>query len=70
MRWTHGEAIRQSGEYGEEVYEAFRRFHDDRFAAFSTLLRCTFDEALGAFADKSIDVLHIDGYHTFDAVDA
>jgi hypothetical protein len=58
----------QSGEYGEEVYEAFRRFHDDRFAAFSTLLRCTFDEALGAFVDKSIDVLHIDGYHAFEAV--
>ena len=58
----------QSGEYGEEVYDEFRRFHDDRFAAFSTLLRCTFDEALGAFAEKSIDVLHIDGYHSFGAV--
>ena len=53
----------QSGEYGEEVYEAIRRFHDDRFAAFSTLMRCTFDEALGRFPDKSIDVLHFDGHY-------
>jgi hypothetical protein len=56
-----------AGEYDEEVFQEFQRFHDERFATFSTLLRCSFDEALGKIADTSIDLLHIDGLHTFDA---
>jgi hypothetical protein len=58
----------QSGAYGEEVYSELREFHDGRYAAFSTLLRCTFDDALARFSDGSVDVLHIDGLHTYDAV--
>jgi len=57
-----------SGEYEEEVYLQFRDFHDERYGAFSQLLRCTFDDALGMFADRSIDLLHIDGFHTYEAV--
>ena len=37
----------QTGHYGEEVYLDFRRFHDEHYGAFSELVRCTFDEALG-----------------------
>jgi O-antigen biosynthesis protein len=58
----------QAGEYGEEVYEEFRRFHDERFGAFSTLMRRTFDEALETISDGSVDLLHVDGLHTFEAV--
>jgi SAM-dependent methyltransferase len=54
--------------YDESVYDAFRAAHDFRYAYFSTLVRSTFDEALNRFVDGSIDLLHIDGLHTYDAV--
>ncbi len=57
-----------AGHYGDVVFEALRRFHDARYAGFSELLRCTFEEARPHFADGSIDLLHIDGFHTYDAV--
>src|SRR5262245_11943503 len=57
-----------SGYYGEEVYSDLRRFHESRYGAFSELLRCTFDGALPYIADGSVDLLHIDGLHTYDAV--
>ena len=57
-----------AGVFDESVYENVREFHDARYAEFSTLLRCTFDAAVDHFADRSIDLLHIDGYHTYEAV--
>ena len=35
---------------------------------FRDLLRCSFDDALSQFDDATIDLLHIDGYHTYEAV--
>ena len=58
----------QAGFYGENVYEELRDYHDARYASFSRLVRSTFDEAVEHFADGSIDLLHIDGHHTYDAV--
>jgi hypothetical protein len=58
----------QSGFYGEDIYLDFQKFHNERYAAFSTLLRCTFDDAAAQFESGSIDLLHIDGLHTYDAV--
>jgi hypothetical protein len=56
------------GFYLEEVYRDFLAFHDGRYAGFSRLVRSTFDEALSHFEQQSIDLLHIDGFHTYDAV--
>lgn len=57
-----------TGSYDEQIYADLARFNATRFADFSTLMRMRFDEALPHFADGSIDLLHIDGFHTYDAV--
>lgn len=57
-----------AGLYGDDVYATLRATHDERYAGFSQLMRMTFDQALGNFADGSIELLHIDGLHTYEAV--
>jgi hypothetical protein len=57
-----------AGAYGEDVYAELKAFHDAHYAAFSRLLRTNFDDAVAAFADGSIDLLHIDGFHSYEAV--
>lgn len=52
----------------EAVEQGFSAFHDSRYAAFSTLLRAGFDEASEQFEDGSIDLLHLHGRHTYEAV--
>ena len=42
--------------------------YNERYSAFSRLIRSTFDEALPHFEDSSIDLLHIDGRHFYDDV--
>jgi O-antigen biosynthesis protein len=43
-------------------------YHDPLYGSFSKLLRCTFNDALVTFADGTVDLLHIDGFHAYDAV--
>lgn len=56
------------GGYGDEVYDNLRQYHDSKYAAFSRLHRMRFEEAVECFADNTIDLLHIDGLHTYEAV--
>ena len=45
----------QTGFYDEEVLVDLRRYHDQRYSQFSSLIQSTFDEGLNHFADGSID---------------
>ncbi len=57
-----------AGFYGEEVFRDLAAFHDARYRSFSNLLRMSFDAALDAVPDGSVDLLHIDGRHGYDDV--
>ena len=57
-----------AGHYDESVYAQLRAFHDGRYSGFSELLRMTFDEARDLITDGTVDLLHIDGFHSYDAV--
>ncbi|MBI1620684.1 rhamnan synthesis F family protein [Aquamicrobium zhengzhouense] len=57
-----------AGYYGNEIYEELREYVGGNFGPFATLIRSTFDEALSQFSPGTVDVLHIDGMHTYEAV--
>ena len=57
-----------AGYYGDRIYNTVAAYNDEHYRSFSRLLRMTFDEALSRFSDGSIDLLHIDGLHTYEAV--
>ena len=57
-----------AGFYDEEVFKYVSQVNKMHFAGFSGLLKMKFDEALELFEDGSIDLLHIDGLHTYEAV--
>jgi GT2 family glycosyltransferase len=58
-----------AGFYSEDVYREFNSFNESHFATFSKLLRTTFDDARACFDEGSIDLLHIDGLHSYEAVE-
>jgi len=57
-----------AGIYGENVFEQVRRINDAQYSSFSRLMQGTFSDALREFEKGSIDLLHIDGLHTYEAV--
>ena len=55
--------------YDEDVYAVFTGVLERRFASVRTRVqRSTFDDALDVVDDESVDLLHIDGLHTYEAV--
>lgn len=57
-----------AGSYSEEIYEKVFQHNEENYKTFSNLMRMTFDEAVDKFEDRSINLLHIDGLHTYEAV--
>jgi len=56
-----------TGFYDESVFAHVNACNELKYAGFSRLVRSSFDEALPHFLDGSIDLLHIDGLHTYEA---
>ena len=40
----------------------------DNYLNIGNLIRSTFDDAVDRFQDETINLLHIDGYHTYEVV--
>lgn len=57
-----------AGAYNQEVFDTVTQVNRRSYASFSNLLRMPFDAAQSYFADGEIDLLHIDGFHTYEAV--
>ena len=56
-------------DYREDIYGAYKAINNQCFGqVHSIMLRATFDEAVSRFQDGSIDLLHIDGSHTYEDV--
>lgn len=54
--------------YDPNIFSKVSEYNSSSYEGFSSLLRMTFDEGLTYFSAGSIDLLHIDGYHTYEAV--
>jgi glycosyltransferase involved in cell wall biosynthesis len=57
-----------AGFYDEATFAKVAEHNDKQFARFSTLISSTFDEAREYFIDGTVELLHIDGLHTYEAV--
>lgn len=58
-----------TGRYGPEIFEGFTRVRRHQFPMLDVRVsKTTFDEARRGFAPASIDLLHIDGCHSYEAV--
>lgn len=58
----------QSGLYEPNIFANLQTHHNPIYGEFSRLIQSTFDDAVNYFSDASVDLLHIDGVHTYEAV--
>ena len=62
------EGDEHAGFYGDEIYQSVLALMSDQLSRVGRLNRKTFDDARPEFSENSVDILHIDGLHTYDAV--
>ena len=56
------------GEFEESIYRGISDYCHKYYPHTAVLIRKRFDDAVDDFEDGSVDLLHIDGTHTFEAV--
>ena len=62
------EGDNHAGLYSNEVYNKVKRFQETNYSTISRMIRSTFEDGALHFSDNSIDLIHIDGLHTYEAV--
>lgn len=62
------EGDEHTGSYDDSIYQQVKEHADANYPDIAVLKRMLFQEAVNDFDDNSIDLLHIDGLHTYEAV--
>lgn len=62
------EGEQHSGLHDSSVYDDVMTHNREYYRSFSYPIKAFFNDALGRFEDNSIELLHIDGLHTYEAV--
>ena len=62
------EGEEHTGKYDDTIYNQVNEHARREYAGFAYLMRMLFADALKHFENDTIDLLHIDGLHTYDAV--
>ena len=63
------EGDEQAGFYGKEIFQEFNEIINKYYKNVNIVKhKALFDDAVKDFKDNSIDILHIDGLHTYEAV--
>jgi len=58
-----------TGPFAESMFQNLKRILQDKFAEVNArTMRMTFDEAVGNFEDGSLDLVFVDGCHSYEAV--
>ena len=56
------------GRFDEDLFQEISSYMAATYPGIATLVRKDFNEAVTLFDDRSVDLLHIDGTHTLEAV--
>ena len=56
-----------AGYYDDKVFHEVNAHNKAHFESFSRLFKMKFDDAVNSFSNGSIELLHIDGLHTYEA---
>lgn len=62
------EGDKHSGQYDSSVFNDLFEYCKVHYSQTAILIKKSFDEAVEDFQNDSIDLLHIDGLHTYEAV--
>lgn len=57
-----------AGFYDTSIYDSVKSYTETNYPNYVHILKGYFENYLGDFADKGVDILHIDGMHDYDSV--
>jgi hypothetical protein len=63
----HWQGDTQAGIFSDAVFESFSK-NNQVYSEFSTYKKNSFEKSMSEIEDNSIDLIHIDGFHSFAAV--
>ena len=64
----HWQGDTHAGLYDDSVFNEFVSTLEANYSSFASFIRDDFSQTVSQFEDGSIDLLHIDGFHSYDAV--